>query len=132
MGADESCKHILVVEPEWDIAFLLQELLTGEGYETEAIQSLNYEPGGCAEPDVDLVILDLSPGQSARGSSIEMFLGTCRAPILCMSTDSTLSSVLASKPRVVGFLPKPFDLDTALLKVRAALARGGAAKPTVA
>ena len=115
---------ILVVEPERDIAFVLESLLRDEGYQVDAVEPfcfVSQEQIGLA---ADLVMLDVysPPGVvPSHAESLFHALEGRQVPILCLSTDMRVEREMAAKPNVVGTIELPFDAGSLLQKVRRAL-----------
>ena len=131
MGEAKKGERILVIEPERDIALVLQMLLHDEGYQAERACGIPHVGKELAERGADLVILDVysAPGATATAAeSLLPILSGQRIPVLCVSTDRHTIATAAANPCVVGAIEMPFDAATLLRKVRAALDSAGGAR----
>lgn len=118
-------KAIVVVEDNAAIARLVQEVLNDvPGYGTVTVEHGAAALAVIAEVHADLVIMDIDlPG--INGFEIADRLAekpaTARVPILFMSAASHDEEL--ARRRAEHYLPKPFDLDDLLDKVRAIFER---------
>ena len=122
---------ILIAEDDPDIRDGVRILLSGEGYHI-----IEAENGTRAlevfRPEVDLVILDIMmPGMSGLRVCEELRkLST--VPILFLTAKSQESDkLLGLTAGGDDYLPKPFEPDELICRVRAMLRRGGTYQPTV-
>lgn len=124
MGETGAGERILVVEPDNDIALVMELLLRDEGYATEVACNLSRATQLTGSP-ADLIILDVYGIPNLGASDIEVLLPAVsqkRVPVICVSTDTRRIAAVAGSPFVVGTLAMPFEADALLARVRAALA----------
>lgn len=123
---------ILVIDDEKDITELLDEILSGEGYEVttasngkDALQSV----GRCAP---DLVILDMcmpkGGGVSFLHSIASHVDGSPRYPVLILTGRSEYETVFHDLP-IDGFMTKPFQIPKLLEKVEKIVQKHQQLKP---
>jgi len=116
---------VYLVDDEPCLLRALQRLLEAEGLAAQAFESAEaflraHDPTGpgCVVADLCLPGLD---GLSLQRTLFE--LGNARAVVLMTAYGDVATGVHAIKAGAVDFLVKPFDDDTFLAAVRAALAR---------
>ena len=126
-----AAQTILIAEDDPDIRDGVRILLAGEGY-----RILEAENGPRAleifTPEVDLVVLDIMmPGMSGLRVCEEL-RKISTVPILFLTAKSQESDkLLGLTAGGDDYLPKPFDPDELLSRVRAILRRSEAYQPTV-
>jgi DNA-binding response OmpR family regulator len=128
--ADSRRARIAVIEDDTALASLLHDLLgTLEGHEILICTDGDRAYDFVVEHRPDLVLLDVWLGGRDNGWTLLRRLGrdpaTRRVPVIvCSAALGELQDRESHlRRRGVELLPKPFDLDELLEKVRAALAR---------
>lgn len=118
----EMCAKILVIDDDPDILEAVQLLLESEGY--KVVTASKGDHAYSLKTDLpDLILLDvLLSGQDGR--EIATFLKkqtlTSQIPIVMMSAHPTINRTI-NKRMADDFIPKPFDIDVLLGKIRAYL-----------
>ena len=113
---------LLVVEDEPSVRFLLRVVLEGEGYRVlcaeDGTQAIRLLATGVLP---HLLVLDMhTPGADASAVVARAREGGRAVPALVLSgRDDALASFPAGT--IQGFVPKPFDVDALLGRVRRAL-----------
>jgi two-component system OmpR family response regulator len=119
--------HILVVEDEQHLAYMIKFNLQAEGYQVTAVTDGQSALDALeeAQPPIDLVVLDIMlPGMSGYGVCQNLRERGTDIPILMLSARTL------SEDRTRGFdvgadqyLSKPFDLDELLSRIKGLLNR---------
>ncbi len=116
-------ERILVVDDEERMLQLLDNLLSGEGYEVRTASSAEDALGILGDTDYNLVISDVRmPGMD--GTSLLRTLGeqgSSAAVILMTAYASVTAAVEAIQAGAFDYLTKPFKIDEMLLAVRKSL-----------
>ncbi len=117
--------HILIVDDEDDIRFLLQGILDDEGYKTSIAASSKEALKLFSENSFDAIILDVwlqegsSDGLNILNKIIEDKPGT---PVIMISGHSTIEiAVSAIKSGAYDFIEKPFKTERLLVMVKRAI-----------
>ncbi len=102
-------KHILVVEDEVDIGYVLHDFLTEEGfrvtYVTKGIEALE----AVRKNRYDLILLDFYlPDFNANQIVRELHRQSLTTPVIVVSANL---SELSPHPLIKKTIPKPFDLN---------------------
>lgn len=120
--------RVLVVDDEADIVEFLSTVLTDEGYVTETARDGVEALEKLQEFHPTLMILDLMMPRKTGGEVLNELRGTpasARPRIIILSAKSTHEDILdALENGADDFIPKPFDLEDLLLRVRVWLERG--------
>ena len=123
--------QIALIDDDAALLALLRDVLeVFEGYGVVVCQEADRAAAFIKEARPDLVLLDVRLGGGAKGWAILERLARDRATrpipvIICSSAAHELEDRTALlRRRGVDILPKPFDLDELLDKVRAARAAG--------
>ncbi len=124
---------VLVVDDEPDIVEFLTTVLRDEGYSTEAAADGMEAVAMIEAIKPALVILDLMMPRMTGFEVLDAIRergSNARPSIIVLSAKSTHHDILDALARGADdFIPKPFDLEDLLLRVRVWLARTGP-KPT--
>ena len=123
--------RILVVDDDPDLRKLIGDFLAGHGYLVEVAENAAVMRAAIGRQRPDLVILDvMMPGED--GLSAARRLVTEGGPPVIM-----LSALGSDTDRIIGlevgaddYLPKPFDVNELLARVRALLRRASGRAPT--
>jgi two-component system response regulator CpxR len=124
----DPARSILLIEDDTDLCSLMRDYFTGHEYRVEAVHDGSIGLGRAIEGDFDLIILDgMLP--SLDGFEVLRQLRKRSAIPVIMLTART-----AQADRLTGlnsgaddYLPKPFDPEELLARIRAVLRRSGAA-----
>ena len=129
MTMSEHRGPVLVVDDEADIVDFLTTVLRDEGYSTDAARDGVEALAKIDQIHPALVILDL---MMPRMTGIEVLdamrgrNGSKRPSVLVLSAKSTHGDILDALERGADdFIPKPFDLEDLLLRIRVWLDRKG-------
>lgn len=122
--ASEESPHILVADDDERIRTLLQRFLMQSGFTVTVAQDAAHVKRLLAGLQFDLIVLDIMmPGQDGVSLTREL-LGTGAPPIILLSAKS------GTDDRIVGleagsddYMPKPFDPQELVLRIRAILRR---------
>jgi len=126
--AEESAKRILVLEPDPDIASLLEMLLQEEGYQVDLMPP-SKDPGpvveGVRDRKPDLVIVDISPLDPETGYRL---LDALRSdpvaqqfPVLASAESDQVAEASLASHNVKDAVTKPYNLDVLMDRVRKAI-----------
>jgi len=125
MPLSATTRIALVVDDHETVRQAIASLLEGEfdqfleaGDGAEALSQLSQEP------DVAMIFLDLNmPGMGGQELLSRLRTRGCEVPVLVISGDPDLSAVVdAMRLGAVDFVPKPFQPEIVLRKVRSILA----------
>ncbi len=126
----EATGPVLIVDDEPDIVDFLTTVLQDEGYSTETARDGVEALAKIRNSPPSLVILDL---MMPRMSGFEVLDAmrhdqtTTRPSVIVLSAKSTHQDILDALERGADdFIPKPFDLEDLLLRIRVWLSRGRA------
>jgi len=115
---DKIC-HVLIVEDQGDIADLLAEFLSGEGYQMHIARDGATMRAALAAHPLDVVILDLTlPGPESGWALAELAVGRGLGLIIVTGDHANVERLEHASHR---YLLKPFRLDALLLEVENAL-----------
>jgi two-component system KDP operon response regulator KdpE len=115
----ESTAAILIVDADANIASLLAELLTEEGYGVRVAKTAERVIAMAAQATPALILLDLHLVDVAAAELIDRLRteGVYDGPILAMSTVAKVAPAVARRG-ATAFLAKPFDIAALLSIVR--------------
>ena len=115
-------KNILVVEDEFEIVELVDELLSEEGYIVDSAEDGVEGLRKFQENDYDLIICDVMMDRMDGYKLVEKIRHTSNVPILMLTALSEeYDEVKAFKLGVNDFVMKPFSMSVLLLRVKALL-----------
>jgi DNA-binding response OmpR family regulator len=122
--------HILVVDDQKEICEVVQQYLTGEGYEV----SVAYDGAGMrkvmAERPVDLVILDLMlPDEDGLTLAGALRQDSNVGIIILTGRSETVDRIIGLEMGADDYLPKPFHLRELLARVKSVMRRVTARDP---
>ena len=124
-SVSEKLATILVVEDRHEVLDVLQRTLAGSGYEVHT--AVDGEAGLEMALDLapDLVILDIGlPKQNGLQVAKELRRRGFRAPVLMLTARVSVSDrVTGLDAGADDYLPKPFDVDELVARVKALLRR---------
>jgi DNA-binding response OmpR family regulator len=132
-SADDSRKHILVVNDTQEILELFREILEEEGYRVSLYSSAFNDVYQIAALDPDLVIIDLMIGGESQGwqllQKMKMARETADVPVVVCTAAVTLARDLEGhlRSKNVGLVLKPFDIDELVNEVKKFLSQAAAA-----
>jgi CheY-like chemotaxis protein len=120
-------QHIAVVNDDTVFLQLMEDLLSGEGYDTTIMKVSNEAFESLKELQPDLVIIDIWIQRADNGwevlNLIKLDPTTANIPVIVSSTD--IRDLEAKEPLLRSLncdvLPKPFNLQTLLDKVNEAI-----------
>ena len=117
-------KKILVVDDDLGLRELLQEYLTTQGYEVEAVADGNEMERALQLNAVDLVILDLMlPGEDGL-SLARKLRARSKLPIIMLSArGEDVDRIIGLEVGADDYLAKPFNPRELLARIRAVLRR---------
>lgn len=120
--------HILIVDDEDDIRFLLQGILEDEGYSTSIAASSKEALELFSKENFDAIILDvwLQEGSSDGLNTLNKIIESKpEMPVIMISGHSTVEvAVSAIKSGAYDFIEKPFKTDRLLIMVKRAIEYG--------
>ncbi len=122
---DRRQRHVLVVDGAAEVADLVREVLEEAGYRVSVAVEIPAHPGDVESVGVDLVVLDPGLGDDDPGWRLLRGMGqdhaTAAVPVVVCAGDARSRSPrdLAGgiEERVIGVVPKPFDIDDLLRTV---------------
>ncbi len=103
--------RVLVIDDSPDIAVLVQELLTGNGYGADVAHDFDEARRLLGMREYDAVLLDYMLGEEDGGQLLGEILGTDPTQsVIIMTAYGTIERAVEMLKRgAVGYLPKPFD-----------------------
>lgn len=117
-------KRILILDEDQDILDLVSYLLTDSGYDVEALSSGEQIASVIHRFNPDLVLMDVMLADM-DGRLICRHLKeteiTNHIPVILISGTHDLAQTLHQLGAPNDFIPKPFDIDVLLVKVKAQL-----------
>jgi len=118
-AADASPQVVMIVEDEFLIRLLLSEALRLEGYAVmEAASADEAFSVLLASPDTDILVTDVRMPGAADGLELAAFVRRTKPGLKVIITSGH-----AGADRVLGladaFMPKPYELDAILRRIRA-------------
>jgi two-component system, chemotaxis family, chemotaxis protein CheY len=117
---------VMVVEDDFDILEVMEQVLRDEGYQVIGATNGEQALGHLRETRPDLILLDLRmpgmSGQEVRQRQLEE--GLCiDVPLIVLSADADIGDI-AAEMKGTGHLRKPVQLAELMAAVAQALARG--------
>lgn len=129
MRSLESTPHILLVEDDPEIARLLVDVLSDNGFSASAARSAWEMDGFLSREQVDLVVLDVMlPGENGL-SICRRLRASSTIPILMLTAlGEDVDRIIGLEIGADDYLPKPFNSRELIARIRALLrrARSGA------
>jgi two-component system, NtrC family, nitrogen regulation response regulator GlnG len=121
--------NVWLVDDDASIRWVLERALRGSGMTTRAFESADPAVEALRESSPDVLLTDIRmPGRSGLSLLDELRRDHPRLPVIVMTAFSDLDSAVAAyQGGAFEYLPKPFDIDTAVDLVRRAA--GNAAGP---
>jgi|ERR1700761_2734836 two-component system phosphate regulon response regulator PhoB len=117
-------KRILVLDDDQDILDIVSFILTEDGYEVETLPTGHQaaEVIGQFHPDLilmDVMLADLDGRVICR--KLKETITTSHIPVILISGTHDLADSLNQQGAPNDFIPKPFDIDLLLSKIKAQL-----------
>ncbi|MBU8871890.1 MAG: sigma-54 dependent transcriptional regulator [Gemmatimonadales bacterium] len=115
--------RILIVDDEATIRASLQESLTNDGYDVEAVETGEEALARCHGTNYDLIVTDLRlPGVSGLEIMQALRNQGNNTPVIMMTAYGDVDTAVSSmRLGAYDFIPKPFKLGTIKKQVRSAL-----------
>ena len=115
--------QVLLVEDEEMLASSVADFLTGEGFDVQRADSLAAARRGVENGDPDLVLLDLSLPDGSGMGLLDFIANSPQGPaVLVLTADSSVETAVAALQRGAhDYLPKPFDLQALMHRIRQAM-----------
>ncbi|HUE75357.1 MAG TPA: response regulator [Chloroflexota bacterium] len=120
----ETSQRVLIVEHDDDLARLLHEVLTDEGYQAEWILASPESVGEIRRRQPDVLIVNVAPGWNNEYDLLDTLRADSvgqRIPVLVITTSELLANGALASYNVRETLVKPLDLEDFLAKVAQAL-----------
>ncbi len=117
--------NLLIIEDDIDIALMVKEYLSKEGYNVFIANNGEYGVKFFKENNIDLIMLDvMMPGIDGY-TTLEMIRGISNVPIIMLTAKGhQIDKVIGFKKGCDDYLVKPFDLVELNLRIAAILRRG--------
>jgi two-component system OmpR family response regulator len=116
--------HILVVDDQKEICEVVQEYLSGEGYQVTAANDGTNMRRVMAQHPIDLVILDLMlPGEDGLSIARILRQESNVGIIILTGRGETVDRIIGLEMGADDYLPKPFHLRELLARVKSVLRR---------
>jgi two-component system response regulator MprA len=121
----ERVASILVVEDRYEVLDVLQRTLSASGYQVHTASDGEAGLAMALDLEPDLVILDIGlPKQSGLHVAKELRARGFRAPVLMLTARVSVSDrVTGLDAGADDYLPKPFDVDELVARVKALIRR---------
>ncbi len=120
----EASGHILVVDDQQEICELIQQYLSGEGYQVSAANDGQAMRRVMEQSSVDLVILDLMlPGEDGLTLARVLREKSSVGIIILTGRGETVDRIIGLEMGADDYLAKPFDLRELLARVKSVLRR---------
>lgn len=117
-------KRILILDDDQDILDVVAYLLTDSGFEVKTLSTGELVKAVISEFHPDLVLIDVMLADMDGRvicSNLKEDHNTLHIPVILISGTHDLSASLSQQGGPNDFIPKPFDIDTLLNKVKAHL-----------
>ncbi|AYL95180.1 response regulator [Mucilaginibacter celer] len=114
-------KRILILDDDQDILDVVSYLLTDSGFEVKSLSSGEQVKAVISEFNPDLVLMDVMLADMDGRvicSKLKEDENTHHIPVILISGTHNLSDSLNQKGAPNDFIPKPFDIDVLLNKVK--------------
>ncbi len=117
-------KRILILDDDQDILDVVSYILTESGFEVQALSSGEQVAAVIKEFHPDLVLMDVMLADMDGRvicSKLKKDQSTRHIPVILISGTHNLANSLTQQGAPNDFIPKPFDIDVLLTKVKAQL-----------
>lgn len=119
------CERLLVVEDDMDVALMLKEYLSKEGYELLIANNGQEALKILRENHIDLVLLDVMMPIMDGHETLSKIRGFSSVPVIMLTAKGQqFDKVIGFKKGCDDYIVKPFDLIELSLRVKAILRRG--------
>ena len=117
--------HVLIVDDEPNMRWVLQEALNKAGYHTHTAAGGEQALALCAERLFDVAILDLKlKGMDGLATLRQLHARSPQTVVLILTAFGTVATAVeALQSGAADYLRKPFDVDDVLFKISRALER---------
>jgi CheY-like chemotaxis protein len=106
--------HILVVDDDEDVQFVVTEVLKEGGYDVRAVKCGRAALAAVSQDKPCLILMDLRLPDLSGKQVAEMLLASDQAIPILMFSAGKPDAEWSTRLGVVGWLAKPFDLDDLL------------------
>lgn len=130
--ADPQSPRILVVDDDRRLRDLLHQYLEAQGFQVESVAEGTAMALALGGRGADLVVLDLMlPGEGGLNLCRRLRAGGDRTPVIMLTAKGDdVDRIAGLDAGADDYLPKPFNPQELVARIRAVLRRGGATLPT--
>ena len=129
---DKDKAHILVVDDDTRLRSLLQRFLRENGFYVSTAKDAAEARERLTEYKFDLLIVDIMMPNETGLAFLEKFRAESNLPVIMLTAmGETADRITGLSAGADDYLPKPFEPDELICRVRAMLRRGGTYQPTV-
>ncbi|WP_032121168.1 response regulator transcription factor [Clostridium amazonitimonense] len=119
------CERLLVVEDDMDIALMLKEYLSKEGYEVLTANNGQEALKTLGENHIDLILLDVMMPVMDGHETLSKIREFSNVPVIMLTAKGQqFDKVIGFKKGCDDYIVKPFDLIELTLRIKAILRRG--------
>jgi DNA-binding response OmpR family regulator len=116
--------HLLVVDDQKEICEVVEQYLSGEGYQVSVANDGDGMRRVMAQHAIDLVILDLMlPGEDGLALARQLRETSSLGIIILTGRGETVDRIIGLEMGADDYLPKPFHLRELLARVKSVLRR---------
>jgi two-component system, OmpR family, response regulator len=122
--------HILVVDDDREIQTLLRDYLETKGFRATAVGNTAQARRALDRDRADLIVLDLMlPNESGLDFCRTLRRESTTPVIMLTALGETVDRIVGLETGADDYLPKPFDPQELVSRIRAVLRRGASAAP---